>query len=76
MRRFIVEETGEIRAPKYGEQILIDGQIYYVNMITAVPYSILKVTEIPEGLEIWTWVCSMGWKQATPLTDRFDEQNW
>jgi hypothetical protein len=63
-RKFIVEETGEIRNAQIGEQVLYEGKIYFANWYQPdVQYSILKITEITE-------------EEATPLSDHFDEQNW
>lgn len=73
MRRWLVEETGEVRVPRMGEYFLNFMQemsIAYCNFRTG-DTPILRVTEITD--------CEIDWfpiTEKTPLSDRFDEWNY
>jgi len=61
MRKWIVEETGEVRFPNRGETFLRANNIdiAYINCIN-VKYPILRVTEITDNDKIpsfdeWNW---------------------
>jgi hypothetical protein len=86
MRKWLIEETGEIRTPKFGEyywwlglqRVTVDG---LESLYTDCP--ILRITEITNYHQYMT-VGPSGWTinfpdcpipQSSP-SDRFDEWNW
>jgi len=64
MRKWLVEETGEVRCPKEGEAYWsFLGFSIATLTFTGNQWPILRVTEITD-------------REDTPLSDRLDEWNW
>ncbi len=72
MRRWLVEETGEIRPPKQGEYYRYNNFVFGLAALDYLDsFPIVRITEISEEIPWSPWI-----DERTPLTDRFDEWNW
>jgi hypothetical protein len=74
MRRWIVEETGEVRIPTEGEWCIFEHAIHLCKGLLTSSKPILQVTEIVPGGHIY--IPKNRFVFNHPLSDRFDEWNW
>jgi hypothetical protein len=77
MRKWLVEETGEMRPPKKGEYFEDSGPPFGLTLASfdhITDANIIRITEIVSGglLEV-----PIDWlRYGHLLSDRFDEWNW